>query len=125
MFFLLQEADSRAMLTVMKTQTIERRIGEIKSELAALGQMHPGSISQQYNVCGTPGCHCKDPQKPKKHGPYCQLSWTWRGKSRTAFVRKDNLAETEELARNYRCFRELVDEWVDLAVELRRAQRRL
>lgn len=120
---LLHMADSFVMLAAMNTQTIEGRIGEIKTELATLGQMHPGSISKQYNVCGSPGCRCKAPKNPKKHGPYCQLSWTWRGKSGTAFVKKDELAEAEMLVSNYRRFRDLVDEWVDLAVEQRRAQR--
>jgi len=111
------------MLSAMNTQAIERRIEQIKTELAGMGHMHPGSISKQYNVCGSPGCRCKDPKKPKRHGPYCQLSWTWRGKSSTAFVKKDELADAEMLVRNYRRFRDLVDEWVDLAVDQRRAQR--
>ena len=47
--------------------------------------MHPGSLREQYNVCGKAGCRCKDPKKPQKHGPYYQLSYTWRGKSSTPF----------------------------------------
>jgi hypothetical protein len=111
------------MIPAMNTDIIDRRIEEIKTELTALGRIHPGSLSRQYNVCGSPGCRCKDPKHPRKHGPYNQLSWTWRGKSRTAFVKEEELAEMEQQVRNYRRFRELVDEWVDLAVERRRAQR--
>jgi len=108
----------------MNKQAIESRIKRIKAELASLGPMHPGSISKQYNVCGTPGCRCKDPKKPKKHGPYCQLSWTWRGKSSTAFVRKEEIGEAQVLVENYRRLRQLVDEWVDLSVECTRQERR-
>ncbi len=107
----------------MNTNTIDRRIEEIKTELAALGPMHPGSLSQQYNVCGSPGCRCKDPKHPRKHGPYHQLSWTWRGRSRTAFVKTEDLAGIEAQVQTYRRFRALVDEWVDQAVERRLAQR--
>ena len=85
--------------------------------------MHPGSLGEQYNVCGTPGCQCKDPKKPRKHGPYYQLSYTWRGKSGTRFVRPERLAEMRRKVENYKRFRELVNAWVDLAVELEKAER--
>lgn len=85
--------------------------------------MHPGSLGEQFNVCGTPGCHCKDPQDPRKHGPYYQLSYTWRGKSSTRFVRQERVAEMREKVSNYKRFRELVNEWVDLAMDLERIER--
>ena len=71
----------------MTIKRIEKRIEVIKQELSALGPMHPGSVSEQYNICGTPGCRCKDPKDPRKHGPYHQLSYTWRGRHSTRFVR--------------------------------------
>ena len=111
----------------MTRQEIERRIGAIKRRLAALGPMHPGSISEQYNVCGTPGCRCKDPVDPRRHGPYHQLSFTWRGKSSSRFIRPERLAEMRARVANYREMRELVGEWVDLSMEierLRNAERR-
>ena len=107
----------------MNPQQVERQIEEIKKRLADLGPMHPGSLGEQYNVCGTPGCQCKDPKKPRKHGPYHQLSYTWRGKSSTRFVRPERLAEMRRKVENYKRFRELVNEWVDLAVELEKAER--
>jgi len=60
---------------------------------AELVPVHPGSLSEQYNVCGTPDCHCKDPKHPRKHGPYYQLSYTWRGKGSSRFVRPELVAE--------------------------------
>lgn len=81
------------------------------------------SLGEQYNVCGTPGCQCKDPKKPRKHGPYHQLSYTWRGKSSTRFVRPERLAEMLLKVENYKRFRELVNGWVDLAVELEKVER--
>ena len=107
----------------MNPQQIDHRIEELKKRLAELGPLHPGSLGEQYNVCGTPGCQCKDPKKPRKHGPYYQLSFTWRGKSSTRFVRPERLAEMRHKVENYKRFRELLNEWVDLAVELERAER--
>ena len=107
----------------MKATQLQRRIDHLKRQLAELGPMHPGSLSEQYNVCGTPGCRCKDAQNPSKHGPYYQLSYRWRGKSSTRFVRTEQLEEMGTKVANYKRFRELTNEWVDLVVELERAER--
>jgi len=102
---------------------VDKRIAEIKTELAALGSLRPGSLSQQYNVCGNPSCHCKaDP--PQKHGPYYQLSYTFRGKSHSDFVRRDTLAQVQAQRRNYETLRALVDEWIALSLERARLTRR-
>jgi Family of unknown function (DUF6788) len=101
----------------------EHRIAEIKRELAGLGPVHPGSVSEQYNICGTPGCRCKDPRHPQKHGPYYQLSYGWRGKSSSLFVREERVGLMREKVANYRRMQELVKEWVDLAMEVERRER--
>ena len=67
----------------------ERIVEQLTTKIAGLGPMLPGSISEQWNVCGTPRCRCKDPKKPMKHGPYYQLSFTIGGKSSTMFVKKE------------------------------------
>jgi len=107
----------------MTLQRLQQRVAQIKAELLALGPMHPGSISAQYNVCGTLGCRCKDPKKPAKHGPYGHLSYTWRGKGATRFVRPERLAVLREKIARYRRFRELTDEWVDVAIALEALER--
>jgi hypothetical protein len=99
------------------------RIAEIKRELAELGPLHPGSLSEQYNICGTPGCRCKDPQNPQKHGPYYQLSYGWRGRSSSLFVREERVGLMREKVGNYRRLQGLVREWVDLAMEVERRER--
>jgi hypothetical protein len=48
---------------------VVRQIENIKRKLVAQGDMRPGTLSTQYNVCGTPGCQCKA-EPSKKHGPY-------------------------------------------------------
>ena len=108
----------------MTSGQVQRRIAQLQEQLLALGPLHPGSISEQYNVCGTPGCRCKDAHDPQKHGPYYQLSFTWRGKSSTRFVRPEQVQEMRAKVANYKRLRELVNEWVELAVELERTQRK-
>ena len=107
----------------MNRKQIQHQIEAIKKQLDDLGPMHPGSLSEQFNVCGNPGCRCKDPQDPQRHGPYYQLSYTWRGKSSTRFVRQEGVAKMREKVANYKRMQELVKEWVDLSMELERQER--
>jgi hypothetical protein len=107
-------------MRIAKTiQQIER----IKEELACLGPMRPGSLSEQYNVCGTPGCRCKDPKKPQKHGPYYHLNYTWRGKARTEFVKAEAVEAVRMQLENYKRFRALCAEWVEVSLKLARIER--
>ena len=100
-----------------RIRTLERRIEKLKSELSRLGELRPGSLSKQYNVCGNPNCRCKD-APPKKHGPYYQLSSTRKGKSRSKFVRKEDVAAVRKQLKNYAKLRKLVESWIDAAEEL-------
>ena len=114
------------MLSDMKAtsaiQKLEQRIQQIKAELAGLGEMRPGSLSKQYNVCGKPNCRCKDPQNPQRHGPYYQLSWFHRGKSTTQFIRSPLLPQVRAQIATYNQFRKLTDQWVNLALRLAQAK---
>ena len=96
---------------------IERQIEKVKRNLAALGDLRPGSLSTQYNVCGSPGCQCKA-RPPKKHGPYYQVSYTRKGKSSTKFVRKEDLPAIRRQLNNYQSMKLLVDRWIELATQL-------
>jgi hypothetical protein len=116
-------SDSCIIISDMDTTRIQRQIQHLKQQLTALGPMHPGSLGQQYNVCGKPDCRCKDPRHPQKHGPYYQLSFSWRGKSTTRFVRPEQVREMRHKLTRYKRFRELVNKWVDLEVARERAER--
>jgi len=100
-------------------RSLERRIRKVQQEIGALGELRPGKLSRQYNVCGNPDCRCKA-TPPRKHGPYYQISFTWHGRSRTQFVRKEDLSEVRKQLRNYKRLRELVDTWIGLGMELAR-----
>lgn len=97
---------------------IEKRIAQIKEELQTIGDMRPGSLNQQYTVCGKEGCRCVDPDKPQKHGPYYQLSYVHNGKSTTQFIGGPSVDNVRQQLDNYKKFRELTAEWVDLALTL-------
>lgn len=101
----------------------QERIHRIKEELLALGDMRPGALSEQYNVCGKPNCRCKAPRSPKKHGPYYQISYSHHGKSTTEFVTRERVAEVRQQLATYVTFRKLVDEWVTLSLRLAKLRR--
>jgi hypothetical protein len=102
---------------------LEERIQSMKREISALGDLRPGALSLQYNVCGSPSCRCKA-DSPLKHGPYPQVSFTWHGKSTTQSVRTDEVDEVRQQLKNYHHLRDLVDEWIGLALELSRLRLR-
>ena len=104
------------MKTRPRIQSLEDKIQQIKTHLLALGDMRPGSLSQQYNVCGKPGCRCKDPKNPKRHGPYYQLSYVHRGQSTTQFIRPELRAAVRAQTTAFKKFRKLTAQWVDLAL---------
>jgi len=103
-------------------ESLQKGIDDIKRQIAALGDLHPGALTEQYNVCGSPGCQCKS-TPPVKHGPYHQLSFTRHGKSTSRFVREPDVADVKRRLDNYRRLRQLVNDWIDLSVELSNLQR--
>lgn len=98
----------------------ERRIEQLKEKMGRLGPMLPGSISEQWNVCGTPRCRCKDPKKPVKHGPYYQLSFTIGKRSSTMFIKKEDLPEARRRLQNYERFKALGTELLQAYIALAR-----
>lgn len=97
--------------------SIEKQIEKIKGKIVALGPLRPGSLSEQYNVCGRPDCRCKD-NPPKKHGPYHQLSFTLSGKSSSSFVKKEHLPAVKRQVANHQKLKQLVKQWVELGARL-------
>ena len=113
--FLAMRENLRVM--AVSAESLEKRIQSLKHQISQLGDLRPGALSKQYNICGNPNCRCKaDP--PVKHGPYYQISFTRHGKSSSQFVREEDLAEVQQQLENYRLLRQLVDEWITLSAQL-------
>jgi hypothetical protein len=89
------------------------QLAQTQAELARIGPMRPGSLSQQY----------KDPAT--KSGPYWQLSYTHKMRSRSRYVRADELARLKLLLANFKRFRLLIDRCVDLSISIADRQAQL
>ena len=106
----------------MNKAQIEKKIEQIKQELLILEPMRPGTLSRQYTACQKPGCACVDPIKPKKHGPFYQLSYSHQGKSTTRFVRPGYVPIINKELAAYKRFKKLTQDWVSLAITLSQLQ---
>lgn len=61
---------------------LEHRRSEILTQISTLGDFRPGSISATGGRCGTPNCHCHNPDDPG-HGPNLRLTYKVNGKTVT------------------------------------------
>jgi hypothetical protein len=100
-------------VTQKRLAQIQQRIARIKKELAAIGEMRPGSLTRQY----------KDPKD--KTGPYYQLSYTRDMKSRTQYVPRECVADLRRQIANYKRFKSLTEKWIDLSIEYSRLKMKL
>ena len=105
------------MNTTNSVVELERKIETVRQALLALGPMHPGSVSRQYQVCGRPGCRCMNPKHPQRHGPYHKLAYVHRGRPVCRFVRTDCVAEIIRRLATYKSFRTLMDQWIELSIQ--------
>ena len=92
-------------MTKRRLLQIDKRIGKIKVELAAIGQMRPGSLTRQY----------KDPGSAS--GAYYQLSYTLDMKSRTDYIPRNWVRDVRAQVANYKRFKSLSAEWVASSIE--------
>jgi len=91
-----------------KLDLIGKKIQKVKDELLQIGEMRPGSLTMQY-------------QKPaKKRGGYYQISYTYKMRSRTEYVRPEFVEDLKVQVDNFKRFKTLTQEWADLAIEYSR-----
>ena len=99
-------------------KNIEKRIGRLKLKILEMDSFLPGSLTKQYNVCGTKNCRCKDPDNPKKHGPYYQLAYYKDGKHTTSSIPKDLAPQVKIEIANYKRIKKLMDDLISTQLKL-------
>lgn len=101
----------------MELKEIQGKIEKIKQKLLNIDEMRPGSLSRQYNVCGIKKCRCKDSKNPQKHGPYSKLSFVYKGKGNTKFIRENFVKKIKKETSQYKKFKGLTGRWITLAIK--------
>jgi len=89
-------------------KTTEERIRKNLQELSRIQRMRPGTLSVQY----------RKPEEQKY--PFHQLSYTFKGKSRSDYVRAENVAAIRKELEAYKRFKALSEEIVELSIEASR-----
>jgi hypothetical protein len=117
--------DMKQDSALQNIKQLEERIAVIKALLVRLGALHPGSLSRQYNVCGKPGCRCKNPRRPRRHGPYYQLNYVFRGKKTSRFIPHQQVAQLRKELANYKILRRSAEQWTALALQIAQVRRKM
>jgi hypothetical protein len=87
-----------------KLDPIEKKIAGVKQKLMTIGEMRPGSLTYQY-------------QRPKeKKGGFYQISYTYRMKSKTEYVKDEFVHDLKGQIATFKRFKQLMQQWVDLAI---------
>lgn len=89
---------------------LEAKREAILREMAKVGDMRKGSISETFRSCGKPSCACSAHDHPG-HGPYYAFTTKVAGKTRTVQLRPSSrLAKFEREVDAYKHFRSLSEE---------------
>jgi len=92
----------------MSTATLEKKeqkIASLLTGLARLGAMRPGTLTVQYR---NPG---------ERKTPFHQISYTHQGKSRSEYVRPENLPAIRKEIATYKKFRRAVEQIIALSLK--------
>lgn len=90
-----------------KLQKLEDKILKLKQSVAELGDLRPGSVSQQ--IAGGPN------RKPRK---YWQISYTYKMRSRTDYLRDDLVESIKKETLEYKKFKKIIDEIIELSIQI-------
>jgi len=97
---------------------LEAQRAAILKQMAALGDMRKGSLTETFRPCGKPACGCHAEDHPG-HGPYYAFTTKVDGKTRTVQLRPGSrLKKFEREVETYRRFRALSDQLVAVNASL-------
>ena len=102
------------MLSDMDLKGLEARREAIRRELAAIGDLRPGSLFKRYRKCGKPGCHCAREGDPG-HGPNWVLTSRVNGRPLTRAIPREAVARTRAQIDEYKRLRALTAELVEVS----------
>ena len=94
-------------------QKFDQQIQRIKDQLAQLGPLRPGTLTRQFR------------QPQRQRGAYHQISYTYRMKSRTEYVPKDQVQGARRELAAYQRLKKLIAQWLRLGLERSRLRRKL
>ena len=94
-------------------QELEQKRDALKVRLAAIRDMRQGSLVERYRRCGNRLCHCAQ-EVDGGHGPSWSLTRGVAGKTVTRIIPAHEVERTREQLAEYKKFRELMRELVEI-----------
>ena len=86
----------------------------LKSQIAGVGEMRPGSLVERYRKCGKPNCHCAK-RGAQGHGPDWILTREANGKTVTKAIPTGHaVQQTRAQIEEYKRFRDLTRELIQV-----------
>jgi len=95
-------------------EELRKRRDEIREELAAVGDLRPGSLVGRYRKCGKPNCHCAR-EEGGGHGPSWSLTRAVGGRTVTRIIPPDAVPRTRAQIAEYQRLRRLTGELVEVS----------
>src|ERR1700674_2290721 len=96
---------------------IEKR-DQLKTQLAAVGDMRPGSLVARFRKCGKPSCRCAK-KGATGHGPSYSLTHAVGGKTITHVIPSGPAVQrTREQIDEYHRFRALVQQLIAISEQI-------
>ena len=93
---------------------------QLLDQIAALGDLRPGSLTESYRSCGKPTCHCA--KKGARGHSQWLLTYRVGGKTRTRVVPRAALEETRAQIAECQRLRELVAELIEVSEQVCQAR---
>src|SRR5450756_2271396 len=82
-------------------RALRDRCDTLKSQLAHVGDLRPGSLVERYRRCGKPNCHCAG-KGAGGHGPSWSLTREVAGKTVTTVIPAAGVEQTRQQIAEHR-----------------------
>ena len=102
------------MPDIASLPALEAHQNEIRRQLAAIGDLRPGSLVERYRKCGKSYCHCAA-DGARGHGPSWSLTHPVAGTTRTRVIPRGAVEQTRAQIAECRRFRQLVREMIEVS----------
>jgi len=100
---------------------LQRERSRLQHAFSQMDDLRPGSLVERFRKCGKPSCHCAKPDSPG-HGPSYSLTREVDGKTVTKIIPALAVEQTQRQIAEYRRFRDLARDFVEVSEKVCDAQ---